>query len=86
MIRSISVIGSLWPLCKSCGHIAQQHNFHKDDNRTGECCNQMVTRQCEHCGAAGITAKCLCHGYDGPTFEQFKETHLTAEEIAHYRY
>ena len=80
-IRSISVIGALWPLCNRCRHIAQAHNA-----AGPECCSEMVIRQCEHCGTNGVKLRCSCTEYDGPTWEQFKADYLTPEEIAYYKW
>lgn len=81
-IRSIAVIGGLWPRCKACGHIAQAHG-EKDSDMT--CCEQ-VTKQCPTCGQHGGKLPCGCKDYDGPTWETFKKDYLTAEEIAYYHW
>lgn len=78
MIRSISAIGALWPLCK-CGHIAQEH-----DNTTS--CSASVRGQCPTCNQQGVTVKCNCTGYTGPTWEKFKKDYLTQEELDKYNW
>jgi len=77
-IRSIPIIGGLWPLCKTCKHIAQEH----DEGR----CGFHGTGQCKECGQWGAKIQCSCTKYDGPTFEEFKRDYLTPEEIAHYKW
>ena len=77
-MRTITEIGNLWPRCKECNHIAQEH-----DNSG---CSHTGKGQCPTCHShvsEGI--KCKCKGYDGPTWEEFKKQ-LTKEELEHYGY
>ena len=76
MIRSISEIGAMWPLCATCKHIAQCHD-------EGSCC-ERVHGHCPTCGTFQ-EIPCQCKEYAGPTWEEFKKR-LTPEEIAYYRY
>lgn len=76
-VRSLSEIGALWPLCKGCGHIAQEHD---EDS-----CSGMGHQQCKHCGIWSETAKCSCTGYIGPTWEEFKKG-LSKNEIVTYNW
>jgi hypothetical protein len=76
-MRSMREIGALWPTCKSCNHIAQEH----DDND----CGAVTSGQCPTCGNHVSQIKCQCKGYVGPTWEEIKAK-LTPEEIAYYRY
>lgn len=73
-IRNANLIGHLWPLCKTCGHIAQSHD------KAG--CSESV--RCHHCGAHDSRVRCACKEYNGPTLEQFMETKLTQEERDYY--
>jgi hypothetical protein len=77
MIRSISVIGNLWPLCKTCKHVAQEHD---DDG-----CKMEHIGKCPTCNTHGVSIRCDCEGYHGPTWEEFKKL-LTPEEIAYYHW
>lgn len=58
---SYNIQGALWPRCKSCGHIAQEHN----DKECG-----FYTRggKCPTCGIHSdhVEIKCFCLGYNGP--------------------
>jgi len=78
MIRSISVIGALWPVCGKCKHIAQSHG--------GDGCCEQVTKQCPTCHQHGAKVECGCKDYDGPTWEEFKRDYLTPEEITRYKW
>jgi hypothetical protein len=78
MVRSISVIGALWPLCIKCKHAAQSH-------ADAGCC-EPVTKQCPTCKQHGAVIECGCPEYQGPTWDQFKKDYLTPEEIAHYKW
>lgn len=77
-IRSISVIGALWPPCNRCRHIAQEHD------EAG--CGARVLGQCPSCHAWTENVKCGCKHYEGPTWEQFKSDYLTPEEIEFYKW
>lgn len=50
--------GSLWPLCKTCKHIAQEHN--------ADGCDAARYGQCPMCGNWTDHAQCDCKTYDGP--------------------
>lgn len=58
---SYSIQGSLWPRCKSCGHIAQEHN-------ESDCGYFKYGGKCPTCHTyqSHIMIKCHCKGYDGP--------------------
>jgi hypothetical protein len=77
MIRSISEIGNLWPLCTNCGHIAQSHSF------VG--CDARIKNQCPTCGIWGHDVVCSCREYVGMTRAEWFAL-LTPEEIAKYNY
>jgi hypothetical protein len=82
-IRSINEIGSLWPRCARCKHIAQEHNNH--DGEPGRGCGAPTRGQCPTCKQYTNDAECQCRGYVGPTLEQFKADYLTPEEIEHHK-
>lgn len=77
MIRSITEIGAMWPKCKNCGHIAQDHDT------VG--CGSVKKGQCPTCHTWQDRIPCDCKEYIGPTWDEFK-TQLTPEEMAHYHY
>lgn len=77
MVRSINIIGNLWPLC-ACGHMAQDHDKNLKCHATG-------AGQCPTCGQHSEKhVPCPCMQYTGPTWEEFKAKFLTAEEIKKY--
>ncbi|RPH73983.1 hypothetical protein EHM76_04425 [bacterium] len=60
--------GAMWPKCKACGHIVQEH-----DNRG---CGARMTGQCPECSTHVNNARCRCKAYDGPqTIEEMLEMH-----------
>lgn len=77
MIRSISQIGALWPLCKNCGHIAQQHS-------DPDICGELTQAQCPHCNT-WVKIPCQCREYKGMTYQEWYAL-LTEEEINKYGY
>lgn len=62
---SPSIQGGLWPLCKTCSHIAQSHDTHKSQPKENSC-NEPKFGQCGECGTWTNKTKCKCTGYDGP--------------------
>lgn len=78
MIKSISTIGALWPVCATCKHIAQDHD------KAG--CSVRGTGQCASCKHWNEDVKCFCMEYNGPTWEEFKQKYLTPEEIKYYHW
>ena len=64
---SVNMQGALWPLCKSCGHIAQSHDTHiLTDGPNEKACCELVSGQCPTCSQHAERIPCKCLGYDGP--------------------